>query len=181
MSVWTTGSTGIDTVLATLGTTITNQSQQQTHQQRQKHLLQLPSKAHSAHHLNFSGSLTGGSSPSHSHNNSPLYPAQHNSTINQFSPSNYHSTNHLFTPNINHTQNSFVWSKSGSGAYQQKVNYFIAFDCLPVFSYFSSSFNVSEIYYIVHRLLTENDCYWGHVLCRMLTSEWTVNFSGTIS
>lgn len=131
MSVWTTSSTGLDTVLATLGSTIgtqTNHNALLHHQsQSQQHLLSLPSKSHSAHHLNIvsstvngglsaTASTTNGSSPhsgyhhNHLHNLHATSQAHHLNAIHHHqyqAGSNYNSSNHLF------------WNKSSN--YQQKV------------------------------------------------------------
>lgn len=146
MSVWTTSTAGLDTVLATIGQTVNNNSIQQTqsaqqHQPGLIHQTSLPqlhsstTKSHSALHLNslsingaggFSHGSTGsGSSPNHSthtphHQN---YHSNHNNSINQYHPTHYHSSSHLFTPQTpSHTHNSFIWSKPGGTVYQQKVS-----------------------------------------------------------
>lgn len=154
MSVWTTSTTGLDTVLATIGQAVNNNSVQQTpsaqhHQQQQASLIHQTSlpqlhtnttKSHSALHLNsistnvaggFSGSTGSGSSPNHS-THSPHHQNHHNQNnyISQYHPTHYHSNSHLFTPptptHHNHIHNSFVWSKAGT-VYQQKVSQLFTF------------------------------------------------------
>lgn len=148
MSVWTTSSTGLDTVLATLGSTIGTQTHNNAllhHQsQSQQHLLSLPSKSHSAHHLNIvSSTVNGGlsatasttngsgSSPNHSghhhnhlHNLHTTSQAHHLNAIHhhqyQTANSNYNSSNHLFLPYQHQNSTSANWNKS-SNIYQQKV------------------------------------------------------------
>lgn len=137
-SVWTTSSTGLDTVLATLGSTIGSQTHQNAllhHQsQSQQHLLSIP-KSHSAHHLNIvsNGGLStasntngSGSSPatsSHHHNHLHNSQAQHLNAIHHHqyqSNSNYNSNNHLFLPYQHQNSTNASWNKSGN-VYQQKV------------------------------------------------------------
>lgn len=144
MSVWTTSSTGLDTVLATLGSSIGTQTHHNAllhHQsQSQQHLLSLPTKSHSANHLNIvsstvngSASTTNGSgsSPNHNghhhnhlHNLHATSQAHHLNAIHhnhQYQVgSNYNSNNHLFLPYQHQNSTNASWNKSGN-VYQQKV------------------------------------------------------------